>query len=152
MYLLQENPDVYIKTAKLGKGQKESIVRTSDFLSLLFLQISHILSSWKDVLSFFWQYSLLFTAALLVGILPVLSQVWDLSAYFTSLSFLKLLHNEPSEVESCGKVELLVPYIQSLGIYLFEIYHVDSILNLSLGPSCNFLFVTPLLTGYLKFQ
>lgn len=46
----------------------------------------------------------------------------------------------------------LVPYTQSLGIYLFEIYHVDSILNLSMGPSFNFLFVTPLLTGYLKFQ
>lgn len=87
MYLLQENPDVYIKTAKLGKGQKESIVRTSDFLSL--------------------------TAALLVGILPVLSQVWDLNAYFTSLSFLKLLHNEPSEVESCGKVELSALYPES---------------------------------------
>lgn len=68
------------------------------FLSLLFFQISHILSSWKDVyLSIFGIIFLVFTASLLVGILPVLSQVWDLSVYFSF--FKKNCFNESSEVE-----------------------------------------------------
>lgn len=106
------------------------------FLCLAFFKLVIFYLAGRMFICLFWHHTLLFTAALLVGILPVLSQVWDLSVYFTFLLFLNCcFKNKSSEVESCGEMELKSLISRVLADrYLFEICHENPILNLSVGP------------------
>lgn len=135
------------------------MLRTSDFLTLLLFQISHILSGWMDVYLFFILFPSFYCCSLrsFACIEPSLGLEFIL--YFSNLFFFFLKKKQQKSTtaltshlwQCCGEMELknLVSRVLA-DRHLFEICHENPILNLSMGPSAYYCFFYDSFSNWLS--